>query len=381
MATCASTQLSRYGGLATGHEDEQKRYFEERRLYALQVETTDACHQGCVFCYAGSTPKETRGLTSPEIRGLLDDAAALEIRAIDWLGGDPLVRPDWYDLMKYAQGLGLINNVWTSGLPLRSKKVAQQVYEVTTQGFVSVHVDSITPEVYASLRRGDSTGYIDAIVQGVDNMLALGKSPDKMINCITYTARQGSEDAIKTMRWWFEEKGLRTCLTMFNPAGMGAESRSLEPPLDEVELVYRERDRINYADTEDASGATSIGAMGSIGAMASIGAMDTDKYYCGTMATVTFTGDVTPCSVIREGVGNIRVTPFKQIVEKHLGELIHADLHEACNMPSPCNTCENNSYCWGCRASAYHYTGDANGLDPKCWLIPANWQVETGPSS
>jgi hypothetical protein len=29
----------------------------------------------------------------------------------------------------------------------------------------------------------------------------------------------------------------------------------------------------------------------------------------------------------------------------------------------------NNSHCWGCRASAYHYSGDANGLDPKCWLI------------
>ena len=157
MGTCANTQLSRYGGLATGHEDEQKRYFEERRLYALQVETTDACHQGCIFCYAGSTPKETRGLTSPEIRGLLEDAAALEIRAIDWLGGDPLVRPDWYDLMTYAQELGLINNVWTSGLPLRSKRVARQVFDVTSQGFVSVHVDSITPEVYASLRRGDAT--------------------------------------------------------------------------------------------------------------------------------------------------------------------------------------------------------------------------------
>ena len=58
-------------------------------------------------------------------------------------------------------------------------------------------------------------------------------------------------------------------------------------------------------------------------------------------------------------------------------EVIHlGDLEIA-----PCNACESNTYCWGCRASAYHYSGDANGLDPKCWLIPANWQVETAPSS
>ena len=69
MSICTSTQLSRHGGLAVGHEDEQKRYFHERRLYALQIETTDACQQGCIYCYAGSTPQETRGLTSDEIWG------------------------------------------------------------------------------------------------------------------------------------------------------------------------------------------------------------------------------------------------------------------------------------------------------------------------
>jgi MoaA/NifB/PqqE/SkfB family radical SAM enzyme len=359
MSTCASVHLSRYGGLATGHEDEQKRYFAEKRLYTLQIESTDACQQGCIYCYAGSTPQETRGLTSQEIRSLLEDAAALEVRAIDWLGGDPLLRPDWYELMRVAQELGLINNVWTSGLPLRDSEIARKVYQVTERGFVSVHVDSITPQVYGSLRRGKNDRFIAAIIEGVDNLLALGKSPDKMINCITYTTRQGPEDAIATMRWWSEEKGLRTCLTMFNPAGMGIEFQSLEPGLEEVRRVYQERDRINYG-----------------GGGRSIGAMDTDKYYCGTMATVTFTGDVTPCSVIREGVGNVRVTPFRQIVAEHLDALIHADLHDACHMPAPCDACVNNAHCWGCRASAYNYSGSADGLDPKCWLIPANWERE-----
>ena len=50
-----------------------------------------------------------------------------------------------------------------------------------------------------------------------------------MINCITYAGPPAPEDAIETMRWWFEEKGIRTCLTMFNPAGMGADAESLEP--------------------------------------------------------------------------------------------------------------------------------------------------------
>lgn len=351
MGTCAAGDIKRYGGLAAGSEDEQKRYFADKRLYTLQIEAADVCYQGCLYCYAGSTPKEKQGLTTLEIKGLLADAAALQIRAIDWLGGDPLLRRDWYELMLHAGSLGLVNNIWTSGLPLRHRHIAQKVHEVTKNGFVSVHVDSINPDTYALLHQDGNPHYIEHIIQGVDNLLALGKPADRMINCITYTRKQTPEDAIETMRWWFEEKGMRTCLTMFNPSGMGRKWRDQEPSLKDVEEVYKERDRINYGEG------------------VSIGAMDTDKYYCGTMATVTFEGDVTPCSVIRTGVGNIRKLPFREIVAQHLDTLVHGDLHDTSTMPAPCNSCTENAYCWGCRASAFNYNNDANGLDPKCWLL------------
>ena len=347
-----STCLSRFGGLAVGQEEEQKRYFQQKRLYTLQVESTAACLQGCIYCYAGSSPGDSQVLASSEIRGLLRDAASLEIRAIDWLGGDPLQRTDWYELMVEARTLGLINNVWTSGLPLCDPRIARRVVEVTEGGFVSVHVDSVVPETYARLHRGGNSHNIARIVRGVDALLALGKPPDKIFNCITYTALQPPQDAIDTMRWWLAEKGMRTCLTMFNPAGMGADARALEPGPEATRLVYQERDGLNFGEGD-----------------LSIAAMDTDKFYCGTMATVTSDGDVTPCSVIRDGVGNIRVTPFARIVADHVGLLTHAALHDAQAMPAPCDSCHNNSHCWGCRASAYHYGGDANGLDPKCWLI------------
>jgi radical SAM protein with 4Fe4S-binding SPASM domain len=344
--------LSGFGGLGATREDEQRRYFREKRLYTLQIESTDACRQGCSYCYAGSRPRETRGLASPEIRALLHEAASLEIRAIDWLGGDPLERPDWCELMTLASSLGLINNVWTSGLPLRDREVARKVAEATEGGFVAVHVDSIFPDTYARLHGGADPGNIAVIVEGVDNLLTLGKQPAQMVNCITYTSIQPPQDAIDTMRWWLTEKGLQTCLTMFNPAGKGHDWRSLAPSPEDTRLVYRERDRLNHGSEK-----------------LTISAMDTDKFYCGTMATVTFNGDVTPCSVIREGVGNIRVAPLTRIVADHLGELVHEPLHDERSMPAPCDRCVHNAHCWGCRASAYHYGGDANGLDPKCWVM------------
>ncbi|MBI5488038.1 MAG: radical SAM protein [Deltaproteobacteria bacterium] len=346
---CSGALLRRHGGLADGEHELQRRCFAEKRLYALQVESTDACPQDCVFCYAGAGPVETRGLTTAEIEAVLQDAAVLGIHAIDWLGGDPLARPDWYELMCRARELGLINNVWTSGLPLRDPAVAARVHEVAGSGFVSVHADSIERRTLARLRRGGDTGQLDAILAGVDNLLGLGRSPDRMLNCITFTAAQDPQDTIDTMRWWLERKGIRTCLTMFNPSGCGAELASLAPHPDAVRAVCRERDRLSFG--EDGG---------------SIGAMDTDKFYCGTMATVTFTGDVTPCSVIRAGVGNIRNRPLREIVACHLDALVHARLHEPGELPAPCGGCRHNDHCWGCRASAYHRYGDADGRDPLC---------------
>jgi radical SAM protein with 4Fe4S-binding SPASM domain len=344
--------LTRFGGLAAGREEEQKRYFAEKRLYTLQVESTDACSQACAYCYAGSGPIATRSLTSAEIRTLLGAAARLEIRAIDWLGGDPLARPDWYELMDHARDLGLTNNVWTSGLPLQNEETARMVTAVTDGGFLSVHVDSMNPDTYTRLHPTGDLGNIAAIVKGVDNVRRAGKAADQMINCITFTAIQPPQDAIETMRWWWREKGMRTCLTMFNPAGMPPEWRRFVPSAEDTRRVFSERDSLNYGAHDG-----------------SIAAMDTDKFYCGTMATVTFTGDVTPCSVIRQGVANIRERPFETIVQEHLGALVHEQLHDVQHAPVPCNECHENEHCWGCRASAYHYGGDANGVDPTCWML------------
>jgi len=354
-----STYLKRYGGLAAGHDEKQKRYFREKRLYSLQIESIDACGQGCIYCYAGSTSRQKYGLASDEILHLLNTISEMGVQAVDWLGGDPLVRPDWYELMRRAAALGLKNNLWTSGLPLADDTVAEKVLEVTDQGFVSVHVDSITPAIYSKLHPRGNVQNIDRILKGVQNLKSHGKPSEKLINCITYTALQGPEDAIQTMNWFFDEMGMRTCLTLFNPSGSGAQLRDLVPDPDSIRTVFRARDNINFG-----------------GDSVTISAMDTDKYYCGTMATVTFTGDVTPCSVIRQGVDNIRNRPFRDILSRHMDTLIHGELHETCNLPSPCEGCENNPHCWGCRASAFNYNGDANGIDPKCLFIK-RWNETT----
>jgi radical SAM protein with 4Fe4S-binding SPASM domain len=330
---------------------ELKRYFEENKVYTVQIESNLACHQGCFYCYASSNAKQEKELPSDVVKKILNSATEIGVAAVDWLGGDPLERSDWYELMKYSMQLGLKNNIWASGLPLTDTEVAEKAVEVTEGGFISVHLDTLDEGLYEQLHTGNAKEKIAAILKGVDNLLALGKNPDAIFNCITFVKLLAGEDVKNTIRFFFEKKGVRTCLTQMCKAGSALEHPEWAPTLREIKEAVAVRDSINYPDSDT-----------------SLSTMDANKFYCGGTICVTIGGDVTPCSVIRKGFGNVHEKPLKSIIENNKNLLLYTELRNTKNLPGNCATCKNNSVCWGCRASAYYETGNILAKDPKCML-------------
>jgi radical SAM protein with 4Fe4S-binding SPASM domain len=285
------------------------------------------------------------------VKSLLDSACELDVKAVDWLGGDPLERNDWYELMKYATKLGLKNNIWTSGLPLAKSDTAKKAVEVSKGGFISVHVDTIDEDLYGKLHTGNAKEKIAGILKGVDNLLTLGKNPENLFNCITFTKILAEEDIRRTIGFFFEEKGMRTCLTQMCRVGSALKYPKWIPTLKEIKEAVMIRDSINYPNSD-----------------VSISTMDTNKFYCGGAICVTIDGDVTPCSVIRKGFGNVHNEPLETIIKRNKDFLLYTQLRNTKNLPGNCGTCKNNSVCWGCRASAYYEAGDVLAGDPKCAL-------------
>ena len=110
-----------HAGMASEFEL-QKEYYNKAKIFILQIESTLRCPQLCDYCYAGSKPDSSEGMSSEKIKELLDSAAKLDVRMIDWLGGDPLVRSDWYELCQYASKLGFINNATNPIIATRKQK-------------------------------------------------------------------------------------------------------------------------------------------------------------------------------------------------------------------------------------------------------------------
>jgi radical SAM protein with 4Fe4S-binding SPASM domain len=344
-----------YGCFHPDHTEEMK-YFEENKVYTVQIESNLACQQGCRYCYASSADASMKELPSQDIIDILDSAASMEVRAIDWLGGDPLLRSDWYELMKYAMDKGLKNNIWTSGIPLENIKVAKKAVEVTEGGFISVHLDSLDEEIYGRLHTGNPRKKIDSILRGIKNAQALGKEPDNMINCITFTKLVAGDDVKQTTRYFFDNFGIRTCLTQMCKTGLAREHDEWIPLIQDIKEACEVRDEVNYANSR-----------------LSMSTMDANKFYCGGVICVTIDGDLTPCSVIRKGYGNIYDTSFEQAVQQYKDDLLLTDLRDPVNLPGHCSVCKNNSVCWGCRATAFYENGDILAGDPRCWMNPDNY--------
>jgi radical SAM protein with 4Fe4S-binding SPASM domain len=323
------------------------RFFENNLVYAVQIESCLSCDGGCRYCYASAQDPLTAELPADCVYRILREAKEAGVRAVDWLGGDPLMRKDWYELACAAQDLGLINNIWTSGIPLADPGVARQVAEITSGGFVSVHLDSLDQEIYRLLHTGDPGTKIRSILTGVDNCIRAGKRPRDMINCITFTRPLAGTDVERTIRS-FSDKGIRTCLTQICMAGLGQEHPEWVPSGPQIRHAIGVRDRINYPGSD-----------------LSMSSMDVNKFYCGGTVCITVEGDVTPCSVIRQGFGNIHRLPFAEIIRRHRSELLFLPLR-AEGSRDRCSSCKNHPVCWGCRATAFYSTGNLMAGDPNC---------------
>lgn len=330
---------------------EEIKYFEECKVYSVQIESTLTCQQGCLYCYASSRNAPVQELPGEDIIAVLDSAARMEVRAIDWLGGDPLLRSDWFELMMYAKDMGLRNNIWTSGIQLEDIEVARRAVRVSEGGFISVHLDSLDAGIYGKLHNGDPEGNIEAILKGVDNVQSLGKNPENMINCIAFTKLVAGDDIKRTIGHFFREKGMRTCLTQMCMTGLARDHPEWSPSMQEIKAACQVRDEINFPDSR-----------------ISMSTMDANKFYCGGIICVTVDGEVTPCSVIRKGFGSIHESPLENIVEKHRDELLFTRLRDPDNLKGNCGSCVHNQVCWGCRAEAYYENGDMLAPDPKCWM-------------
>ena len=93
----------RYGEKGSQRENESvpKQASERRPIVVWNI--TRACNLKCVHCYNDSgMDKPCSELSTNEAKAVLDDLSQFGVPSVLFSGGEPLMRPDLFELIEYA---------------------------------------------------------------------------------------------------------------------------------------------------------------------------------------------------------------------------------------------------------------------------------------
>ncbi len=155
-------------GLRYGHGQGAPKSAAERRPIVVW-NVTRTCNLRCVHCYSDSYAQKYPGeLTHDEALRVIDDLAVFQVPAVLFSGGEPLTRPDLFDLMGYAVGKGLRLTLSTNGT-LLDEAAAKKLKELGTT-YVGISLDGIgeTNDIF----RGKK-GAFEGAVRGMRNCRAV----------------------------------------------------------------------------------------------------------------------------------------------------------------------------------------------------------------
>lgn len=322
--------------------------------FILAWELTKACNLACLHCRAAATPqRDPREITTVEGQRFLDELAGLGTRMVILSGGEPLVRPDVFELARHGTAAGLRMTLATNGA-LVTPEIAREM-QACGIARVSVSLDGVTPEVHDAFR--GRPGAFALALQGIANLQAAGipvqvNTTVAAMNVAQMPAFPAFLKGLAVVAWH---------VFFLVPTGRGqdlppATVQEYRAMLTEFLQVYRTSGLECKATcapqfyrmlAEDGETVPTKGCLAGTG-----------------FGFVSATGDVQPCGFLALPCGNIREHPFARIWATS-PELIR--LRDADGLQDKCGRCAHKALCGGCRARAYEVLGDTLQTDPICW--------------
>ena len=205
----------------------------ERGLAApicLTWELTYACNLACVHCLSSSGRRDPRELTTAECAALIDEFERMQVFYVNIGGGEPTVRPDFWDLIDYAVARRVGVKFSTNGIKI-TPEVAGRLAG-TDYVDVQVSLDGATEQVNDAVR---GAGSYRTAVLAMRNLAAAGFRGFKLSVVVT-RHNIGQLDAFAALA---QQYGAQLRLTRLRPAGRGAAVwHDLHPTADQQRALY-----------------------------------------------------------------------------------------------------------------------------------------------
>ncbi len=357
------------------------------RPYVVSWNLTYRCNLACEHCYldAGASPQvstddfaDRSELTTEQCFAVVDQLASFAPECLTILtGGEPLLRRDILEIVRYAAARGLWVVVGTNGVKI-TEMLARLLAKEGVRG-VSLSLDALDPARHDAFRR--VRGAWENTVAGASILRDAG-----LPFIVQTTIGSHNVDELEGLADFSYERLAAKVWNLYFlvPTGRGQFVSDISPErydevllsLSRIQKKYMGRMIVNakcaphYVKTLLAENPDSpFVRTYTDGA----GGCPAGTHYMGIRPN----GDLTPCPYLPVFAGNLK--------QDRLDELwgssdLFVKIRERASLGGRCGACELNTRCGGCRARAFGMTGDLMAEDPLCTHVPGTFLASI-PSS
>ena len=335
-------------------------------------EVTQACDLACVHCRASAqSERHPHELTTGQGYALLDEIRAFGEPLMVFTGGDPLKRPDLFELIRYSVKIGLRTNVTPSATPLLTTEAIDQ-FKAAGVSRMAISVDGPDAPTHDEFR--GIPGTFDRA------MLALRHARDIGLDTQfqTTVTRRNMHRLPEVAEIVKEVRSKMWSLFFLIVTGRALEDDDLRA--DEYEKVFefmydlsktapygiKTTEAMHYrryvaqrikaehgiTENENAKGV----------AWRTAGVSDGKGF-----VFVSHTGEIFPSGFLPVSGGNVL---RDRLTDVYRNSGLFRSLRDTTQRGGKCGLCEYQKVCGGSRSRAFAFTGDYLAEDPRCIYLP-----------
>lgn len=353
-----------------------------RAPFTVIWEVTRACSLRCVHCRADAgSMRHPLELTTPEGTHLLDQVRDLGSPVVVITGGDPLERPDLFDLLAHGVARGLSIGVTPSGTSRLTRAAVEQMQRIGIRR-MALSLDGPTERIHDAFRRQPGSyawtmaglAYAQgcglpvqinttvtrrnlAVLPEIAALVARSGAAMWSAFFLVTVGRARQDDQLTAA----ESEEVFAYLYRLAQEAPFAVRTTAAPHYRRFVLQQERRRKHGSPLARRPSAAVGSGLVAGM-ARPSRGVTDGSG-----LLFVSHTGDVYPSGFLPLRCGNVRASPLADIYRE--SPLLRR-LRDPQALGGKCGRCEFRRVCAGSRARAFAVTGDPMAEDPLCDYQP-----------
>jgi len=331
-------------------------------------EVTAACNLNCIHCHAASGKPDPHELSTDEGKRLIDQLAEVDgFRTLVYSGGEPLVRPDIFDLLKHSKAVGFANIIATNGILIDE----EMAWKLKEHGVVcnAISIDASDPDIHNFVR--NSPKAFDLALRAIEATRKAG-----ILLQINTTAMEYNMENLSDLIDFVDQHDASIML-MYQLVAVGRggkiERATLKKSANEnLSRLIAQKQKQTRAIIEPVAGPQYWPyILEKKGIQNGLLIRIAEQVFHGCAAGRGFVyikanGEVWPCPFVEVNAGNVREKSFSEIYEE---APVFKNLRNRENiLKGLCGDCRYKKICGGCRGRAWAYSGDYLAEDPRCFI-------------